>query len=473
MMMRDVEGLPASGESARSSTRCGGTVLPLVAILSVTFLGTVSNTIVNVPLGLILTDFDVPLSTGALIVTTWSIGVASVMPPMGWLGDRFGRRRVFLIATAVMIASLFGAAVAPSLWVLVVCRCVQGCASAAILVNVMGLVGEIAVDRARGLSGWALANSLGQAVGAPLGGWLSDAFGWRAIFWPLALLGLVALVIGARVVPTPNRVPPTAFDWQGAALLTSGLTLILSAVSAAPSRGVVDPVTLCMAAAGAALVIGFVLSSRTAAAPLVPLGVIWQRTFVAGTAAVFCQMFCLGATVLAVPYWLTRHEGISTAHAGLITFALPAAMALLAPVSGIVTSRISPLPTIRAGTAVLILAQVALAFVTSGAGTTGVVLVLVMVASGVGIAFVQTPGATLASASVNGVGSAIGIYNMMRFSGSMIGAAWVALSTEGRDGYSTVFVGCAAMATAGFFLTFLARRHETLATVRAEVARAQ
>ena len=465
-----MEGPVASREARHVTARRGGTVLPLAAILAVTFLGTVSNTIVNVPLGLILADFDVPLSTGALIVTTWSIGVASVMPPMGWLGDRFGRRRVFLIATAVMIASLFAAAVAPSLWVLVACRCVQGCASAAILVNVMGLVGEIAVDRARGLSGWALANSLGQAVGAPLGGWLSDAFGWRAIFWPLAMLGLVALVIGIRVVPTPNPVPRTTFDWRGAALLTSGLTLVLSAVSAAPSLGVVDPVTLALAAAGAVLVAAFVLSASTATAPLVPLGAIWQRTFVSGTAAVFCQMFCLGATVLAVPYWLTRHEGISTAHAGLITFALPAAMALLAPVSGIVTSRATPLPTIRAGMAVLILAQVALAFVTSGAGTTGVLLVLVMVASGIGIAFVQTPGATLASTSVKGVGSAIGIYNLMRFSGSMIGAAWVALSTEGRDGYSTVFVGCAAMATAGFCMTFLARRREALAAVPGPMA---
>jgi MFS family permease len=92
-------GVDASGSSARAW-------LPLLSILAVTFLGTVSNTIVNVPLGLILEDFDVPLSTGALIVTAWSIGVAALMPAMGWLGDRFGRRRVFLTATAVMIASL-------------------------------------------------------------------------------------------------------------------------------------------------------------------------------------------------------------------------------------------------------------------------------------------------------------------------------------------------------------------------------
>jgi MFS family permease len=441
-----------------------GNWLPLASILAVTFLGTVSNTIVNVPLGLILDDFGVSLSTGALIVTAWTIGVAALMPIMGWLGDRFGRRRVFLTATAVLILSLFGAALAPSLGVLVLCRGVQGCASAAILPNVMGLIGEIAVDPARGLSGWALANSLGQAVGAPLGGWLSDLLGWRAIFWPLGLVGLVALVIGIRVVPRSAPVPATVFDWRGAALLTSGVGAILSAVALAPSQGLDDPVALALTGIGCLLVVGFVLHARHAVAPLVPLHVVWQRTFVAGSMAAFCQMFCLGATVMAVPYWLTRHEGISTAQAGLITFALPAAMAALAPLSGIITSRLKPIPTIRAGIGILIVAQLALALVTRDPGDTGALLVAVLVLNGIGVAFVQTPSAALASAAVKGVGAGLGIYNMARFSGSLMGAAWVALSIQAHHGYSSLFVGTATVAAVGLAATLLVRWREAVAT---------
>jgi MFS family permease len=446
----------ASGSSARAW-------LPLLSILAVTFLGTVSNTIVNVPLGLILEDFDVPLSTGALIVTAWSIGVAALMPAMGWLGDRFGRRRVFLTATAVMIASLFGAAVAPNLWTLILCRVVQGCASAAILPNVMGLIGEMPIDRARGLSGWALANSLGQAVGAPLGGWLSDAFGWRAIFWPLGTVGLIALAIGILVVPKSDPVPDRVFDWRGAALLTAGVATILAGVSASPSQGLVEPLTVGLVVFGLLLVAGFVLHSRRAPVPLVPMGLIWQRTFISGSTAAFCQMFCLGATVLAVPYWLTRHEGVAVSHAGLITFALPAAMAILAPVSGIVTSRLTPLPALRAGISILIVAQLLLAFVTRPDGGVGVLLVAVMVVNGIGIAFIQTPGATIASTSVRGVGAGLGIYNMLRFSGSMIGSAWVALSIQAHHGYTSVFLGTSAVAAVGLIATLMARREEAVA----------
>jgi MFS family permease len=432
--------------------------LPISSILAVTFLGTVGNTIVNVPLGAILDDLGVPLSSGALIVTAWSIGVAALMPIMGWLGDRFGRRRVFLIATAVMIASLFGATFAPSLWVLVLCRAVQGCASAAILPNVMSLIGEMPIDRARGLSGWALANALGQAVGAPLGGWISDLFGWRTIFWPLGVVALIALAIGIKVVPRSDPIPNTYFDWRGASLLTTGVAIILSGVSVAPSRGLLDPVTLLLVGLGVVLVGGFVQHSLGALAPFVPLPVVWQRTFVAGSVAAFAQMFCLGATVLAIPYWLTGPEDVSTLHAGLITFALPAAMALLAPLSGVATARLTPLLTMRCGVVVLILAQLALALVTHGSGTTGAVLVLAMVVNGIGIAFIQTPGATLASTAVKGVGAGIGVYNMMRFSGSMTGAAWVALSIQTHHGYPSVFIGTALVAACGLAVTVIARR---------------
>jgi MFS family permease len=430
--------------------------LALAPVLTVTFLGTVNNNIVNVPMSKILADFDVPVGQGALVVIAWALSIAVLLPLMGWLGDRIGRRRLFVISVGLLSLAAFGAALSPNLPTLVAFRALQGAASAAVLPTVMGLIGDITPHRARALSWWAMANGLGQAIGAPLGGSLAAWLGWRSIFWPMGLLGLVALVASLKLVPsTPGRQIP--LEWKGASTLTLGVGLLLGSVAVLPQLGIASPAVWSLAAAGLVTLTLFVGFVRHADAPFVPPSLLANVMFVRSNLGVFSQMFCLGATMLAIPLYLTGPGGVSTGRAGLLVFALPAAMALLAPVSGTVTQRLMPLRTLRGGLLLVVLAQCLLAGMMHTTADHGLGLVAVLVLMGVGIAFVQTPAATLATAAVGRVGAGLGLYNLIRFSGSMLGAAWVAVVLDEHGSYATVFVVCASLAGLGLAGTFLGR----------------
>lgn len=431
--------------------------LALAPVLTVTFLGTVNNNIVNVPMSTILDEFDVPVGQGALVVIAWALCIAVLMPIMGWVGDRIGRRKLFLIAVGMLSVAAFGAALSPNLSTLVAFRALQGAASAAVLPTVMGLIGDITTHRARALSGWAMANGLGQAIGAPLGGSLAAWLGWRSIFWPMGLLGLGALVATVKLVPSnPGR--QIGLEWKGATSLTFGAGLILGAAAVVPQLGVGSPIIWGALASGLVVLALFGFFIHRAEAPFVPPRLLGDALFLRSNVAAFAQMFCLGATMFAIPLYLTQDLRMSTGHAGLLVFALPAAMALMAPVSGSVTQRLSPTLTLRGGLLLVAVAQALLALTLTLQAESNLVLVVVLVLMGIGIAFVQTPAATLATATVGAVGAGLGLFNLVRFSGSLFGAAWVAVFLDEHGTYSPIFVVCAVLAALGLAVTFLGRR---------------
>src|SRR6185437_7710507 len=186
---------------------------------------------------------------GVLVVVAFNLTFAVLMPLTGWLGDRFGRRRVFVSAVLTLGAGALGAALAPNLVVLVGFRVIQGAATAAILPTVMSMIADIFGPKRRGraMGLWAAANGLGQAVGPPLGGVLVGSLGWRAIFWPVVPLTAIAAVATLRVVPCyPGR--PLGIDWLGALSLTAGAALLIGAATAVPREGASSPIVLGLAA---------------------------------------------------------------------------------------------------------------------------------------------------------------------------------------------------------------------------------
>ncbi|MEU6752782.1 MFS transporter, partial [Spirillospora sp. NPDC046719] len=163
------------GHGARDGHRAGrGSWAALVPLLLGTFTGTVANTIVNVPLTLILRDLRAPISAGTLVVVAFTLTFAVLLPVSGWLGDRIGPRRVFVAAMVVLAVASAGAGLAGTLPLLVAMRAVQGVATAAMLPAVMALIAARfdGDRRGRALGLWAAANGVGQAAGPALGGGL-------------------------------------------------------------------------------------------------------------------------------------------------------------------------------------------------------------------------------------------------------------------------------------------------------------
>ncbi|WP_197382427.1 MFS transporter [Mycolicibacterium mengxianglii] len=448
---------PHTSADPAAPARGAGTPLALAALMAGTLVGTVSNNVVNVPLGAILEEFDAPLGSGVFVVVGFLLTFTATMPLAGWIGDRFGRRRIYIVALVATAVCAIGAATAPSLQLLITWRCLGGVAAAAFAPAVMGLLTWMFSGdrRGRAVGVWASVNGVGQAVGPTMGGFVADAWGWRWVFIPLVPIALAGLIGTVRHIPAypGTRMP---FDLIGAGALTFGTGLLILGIALIPQPGTS---VLVIAAIVAALVVLalFVWRSLRVAHPFVDVRLVAEVRFARATLAAYAQMFCLGATLLAVPLFLVG-GGRSATVAGLTLLAVPATMAVLGPLVGRYLDRLGPRRVMRTGLAVLLVTQIGLGVVLSDltAGSWALpLLVGILFVTGVGIALVQTPAATGATRSPAGAqGTGLGLYNLIRFGGSATGAAWVAVALDIAS-YPVVFAAAAVVVALGLAGSFL------------------
>lgn len=439
--------------SAEPSDR--GTTPALAALLTGTFVGTVSNNVLNVPLSQILLDFDAELDQGILVVAGFLLTFAAVMPLAGYVGDRFGRRRVYCAALLATAVCSLGAATAPNLEILVMWRCLGGVSAAPFAPAVMGLIAWLfgPARRARAVGAWASVNGIGQAVGPSMGGVIADSWGWRWVFVPLIPLALIGFGATMRWIP---RYPATVMklDVAGASTLTVGAALLVLAITVSPQEQIPTAALVVMFVAAVTLLSIFVVHCLRSSTPFVDLRAVCETRFARSAVASFAQMFCLSVSLLVVPLYLVAH-GTSAGTAGLVLFTLPLVMAVLAPLVGRASDRFGARPVLRIGLVVLAAGLAILALVLGVSDTPTVAVIGALVIVGVGVALVQTPAAAGSTRSRAGAaGTGLGLFNLIRFGGAAVGAAWVGIAV-GSVGFPVVLavpVGAALVALVAAYL---------------------
>ncbi|MFD7073680.1 MFS transporter [Nocardioides sp. NPDC059952] len=401
-----------------------------VALLACSTLGTLSSTIISAPINVIAHAIGASSRGIVFAVSAFTLAMVVFAPISGWMCQRFGSRRVLAGSLLLMVAAQAGAAFSQGLGFLVVMRALQGVACSAVPPAIQQVLGRHwAGDRARVMAAWAAAIGVGQALGPPLGGLVADTLGWRWVFLTHASLSAVLLVLCLTVVPdVPASYAP--LHVSGMATLLVGVGALVGAVSWLGQHGDVR-VAVGLAAVGALALVVHAQLGRTSAGPFVPPGLLTERRFVASTMAAGTVMGCLGVAIVATPLHLGRDLGLGPGHIGITMLALALAMTLAAPLSSRITERFTARRTLRGGLVLLALGLLALplAATASGSGTVVGLTVAALVLTGAAIGVVQATSALgLMTSPAAADGVALGLHNMLRFTGLAIGYSWVAIA---------------------------------------------
>jgi len=428
--------------------------LAMLAVALGTFVSVVTGTIVSVPLRDIANDLHVSIAAASLILTGSNLAFGSLMPLGGWLGNRFGHRRVFIFGNTALALTGLAGAFAPNLSTLVVLRVVQGASSATITPCVIAMLASLVAppERPRALANWAMANGMGQALGPPLGGLIAGALGWRSIFIPGALIAVGVIVMALRYVPVEGgRTIP--LEWRGALALTSAALLSLGAASAVPQAGILAPGVLVGFGLALVSLMLFLRQTYRSEHPFVSPGVFREPSYLRACIGVTTGTFSLGTALLTIPLYLTRVIGVSTAQAGLIAFAFPLAMVLSAQPVGYLIRRFGVSNGMRVGLLGLTTICVALWW-----GCDHLIPIVIFVplifAAGIGLAFVHNAAAVASTASAAArYGAGVGMFNLIRVFGTTLGTVSVAAilaSDPSRFGFA--FSVSAIVALFGFLV---------------------
>ena len=411
-----------------------------------TMLAPLNSTMIAVALPSIIDDFDTSMTSASWLITGYLIGMASLQPIAGKLGDRLGRKRVLQIGLLIFGLVSIAAAVAPNLWLLLVFRVGQAVAGALIAPNGAALIRDIVgigrLGRGFGAIGGAVA--VAAALGPLIGGVLIAFAGWRSIFFVNLLLVIPALLLSVRYIPKVDvALLRQGFDYVGA--ITLPIVLIGTAALLITSSRIAEWYIIAVVAIGLVLLAGaFLRRELQQDDPLFQPRFFRVREFAAANGGIAFGNMSMYTILLSVPILLSARSGSSSLQIGFVLAALSAAMIILAPMSGrLVDSFGRRLPT-TIGLGVLALGALPLAL----GGTTMTMPMLIVGLGLVGLGLgLSTPGlqtSALESVESKDAGAAAGVYATSRYMGSIVGSALLAglLGSDRAnvDGIGTIFV---------------------------------
>ncbi|MDO9354333.1 MAG: MFS transporter, partial [Solirubrobacteraceae bacterium] len=271
---------PAAATNPGGSAKRSAAVTTIAVTSVAVFMTSLDNLVVGVALPSIRTSLGGSIESLEWTVNAYTMAFAVTMIAMAALGDRFGRRRVFLSGITVFTLASAVAAIAPSLELLVAARAIQGFGAAAILPLSLTLISEAVPPekRSAAIGIWGGVSGLGIALGPFVGGAVVEGISWEWIFWINVPIGVVLIPLVLRAVPE-SKGPEGRLDLRGLVLAAAGLLTLTFGVVRAPALGWESLTVITSLVAGVALVVAFIAWERVAEAPMLPMRFFRSRSF--------------------------------------------------------------------------------------------------------------------------------------------------------------------------------------------------
>jgi len=330
----------------------------VLVIAGVVVLGAIMSildiTVVSVALQTFQREFDATAAQVAWTMTGYTLALAAVIPLTGWAADRFGTKRLYLIAIVLFALGSALCALATSLPMLVTFRVLQGLGGGMLMPLGMTILTRAAgperIGRVMAVMG--IPMLLGPIFGPILGGWLIDVASWHWIFLINVPIGVVAITYAAIALPKDDVQPSETFDWLGMVLLSPGLALFLYGISTIPETGtffatkVVVPVVV-----GTVLIVAFVpwALARRNIHPLIDLRLFQNRNMTVAVIAMSLFAISFFGAGLLFPLYFQQVRGEDALHAGLLLAPQGFGAMITMPIAGILADKIGPGKIVIAG----------------------------------------------------------------------------------------------------------------------------
>ncbi|MFB6824611.1 MFS transporter [Streptomyces virginiae] len=417
----------------------GPAVWALILTGVASFMAALDNLVVTTALPAIREDLGGKLEDLEWTVNAYTLTFAVLLMFGAALGDRFGRRRLFIVGLAVFTGASAAAALSPGIDALIAARAVQGVGAAIMMPLTLTLLTAAvpAARRGMALGIYGAVTGLAVASGPLIGGSLTEHISWQWIFWLNVPIGL-ALIPLARLRLAESTAPDARLDVPGTLLISGGLFGIVYALVNANSDGWTSATVLTGLIVGAALVGGFIHHGFNNANPMLPMRLFRDRGFLGINLASLLMFLGMFGSIFLLSQFLQGVAGYSPTEAGLRMLPWTGMPMLVAPLAGILSDRIGGRPVVAAG----------LAFQALGLGWFAAILsadvsyaaqLPPLILSGIGMALYFAPAANVLMSTVAPAdqGKASGTNNALREVGGALGVAVLASVFSAQGGYES------------------------------------
>jgi DHA2 family multidrug resistance protein len=409
-----------------------------VTVILASMVELIDTSIVNVALPQMMGNLGATLDQIAWVVTGYVVANVIVIPMTGWFATVFGRRNYFTGSLILFTIASFFCGHAGTLWELVLFRVLQGAAGGAMLSTSQAILVETFPPEELGLANalFGLGVVVGPTIGPTLGGWITDSYSWRWIFYVNLPIGILAVLMAMAFIPDPKEVRQIrSIDWLGIGLLIAGIGSLQIVLERGEAEDWFSARYICvLAAVAVACITSFIFWELHHDHPVVDLRVLKNRSLALGTVFTFIMGFGLYASVFIFPVFAQNLLGFTAMQTGLILLPGSLATGMMMPFVGRLLQRGFP-PQILTGLGFFTFFIFTLVLSHSTLASDRADFFWPLILRGVGLGLLFVPLTTMALSGLKGrdIPAGAGLTNMMRQLGGSFGVALMATYVQYRS----------------------------------------
>ena len=451
-------------------------VLGVTALAS--FMMALDALVITTAFAAIRGDLSASVETLQWTVNAYNLAFAVLLLTGAALGDRFGRRRMFAAGIFLFVLASVACALSGSVEWLIAARSVQGAGAALVMPLAMAILSGAfsREERARALGIFSGVTGFALIIGPAIGGFITESFGWRWIFWINLPIGLIAIALVCMRL-REGFGPKADLDILGMVVVAAAALALVWGLLRGNVAGWTSAEVMSPLAAGVLLAAAFVVWELRARAPMVPMRLFRSRAFAAGIAASFLFYAAMYGVLFLLPQFLQTALGYGPLGGGLRLLPWTATLFVTAPIAGAVVNKVGERPLVVIG---LLMQAIGLGWIAMIAAPSlaysTLIAPLVLAGVGVSMAMPAAQNAILSSVAAAEMGKASGVFNMGRFLGGMFGIAALVAVFSGKgsvDSAATFSAGFAAAMAVASALSLLGAVAGLWLPARRRVALAQ